>query len=290
MHEGKLDELYREGGVTKETEQTLDDVRTILKTGGRYLCITFAPGALLNKLLDHFSNGWLIRVHKVDPVERSNQLPLFVFVFTKTRLAVPSAGTSVQALRILELCLQGVDFIQRSDSLESVKAAVQECQAYSVIRRKLGEEFVLCVVVSPNYMWLGEHRLWSVCCRGGECEGMGVGVVVNTCSKWSLCTVVNLITVFPWIIALGAFFCSQGGCLICREDAYSRGGWGGGAWYKWVVRTWSHWWRTFRKHHLIRGLSFYCTLCNSDVLPEVRFHTVFMCYGADFRQTCIWTC
>ena len=50
--------------------------------------------------------------------------------------------------------------------------------------------------------------------------------------------------------------------------------WGGGGGGGTMVRKFSRWWRTVPKHHLIQRFLFYCTLCNSNVLPEVRFRTV----------------
>ena len=77
-------------------------------------------------------------------------------------------------------------------------------------------------------------------------------------------------TIFPWIIALLAylFFCCRGGGggVLNRGRALSSN-----------VQSFK--WKTVPKHHLIQRLLFHCTLCNSHILPEVRFCT----YGADIR-------
>ena len=64
------------------------EVGRVLKVSGRYVCITLAQGHILDKLLDCFGNGWLLRVHKVklDLAEASSAggaLPVFAFVCTK---------------------------------------------------------------------------------------------------------------------------------------------------------------------------------------------------------------
>lgn len=144
LDKGKLDSILNEGSgqVSEHQNQTLDEVQRILRTGGRYLCLTLAPQQILNKLLNQFSSGWFVRIHKVEleKIPTESLVPLFVCVFTKTRfISSVASDTGAQIPKVLEMCLHGTDVIERVDSVDCIKSVIQECQAYFVIHKKLGK-------------------------------------------------------------------------------------------------------------------------------------------------------
>ena len=144
LDKGKLDSILNEGSgqVSEHLNQTLDEIQRILRTGGRYLCLTLAPQQVLNKLLNQFSSGWFVRIHKVELEKIPNEslVPLFVCVFTKTRfISSVASDTGAQIPKVLEVCLHGTDIIERVDSVDCIKSVIQECQAYFVIHKKLGK-------------------------------------------------------------------------------------------------------------------------------------------------------
>ena len=157
-------------------------VQRILKVGGRFICFSFATEDILDKLLCYFSSGWFFRVHLVN-TEMSNgtlvQLPLFCFVLTKTRFAgqcfsaVVSAciyimrtnshccifirchsGSSTQSLQIIEMCVNGIETIQRVNSFSDVKITLQEIQQYLVTKRSLGMDSMYMYLINEFYMYV----------------------------------------------------------------------------------------------------------------------------------------
>ena len=95
LDKGTLDAIF-----VDETTETVDkvnkmfaEVSRVLKVGGRYVCISLAQGHIRAGLLDHFSFGWVVRVHKIDQLHREREgmgshLPVFIFVMTKM-MSVP---------------------------------------------------------------------------------------------------------------------------------------------------------------------------------------------------------
>lgn len=49
-----------------------------------------------------------------------------------------SLGSSGHSLKIVEICLEGLDNIQRVDDFSEVKKTIQEIQQYLVMKRSLG--------------------------------------------------------------------------------------------------------------------------------------------------------
>jgi len=89
---GELDALDKDLSSGQRTESNtikyFEEIRRLLKVGGRYLCFTFVTVDVLDKLLDYFSSGWFFRVHLLDTETSYGKrvpLPLFCFVLTKTK-------------------------------------------------------------------------------------------------------------------------------------------------------------------------------------------------------------
>lgn len=89
LDKGTLDAIFSStDDITKGKVHTMfNEIRRVLKYSGRYICITLAQDHILEKLLDYFGSGWLLRVHKVkldvDSSMVGGALPVFVFVCTR---------------------------------------------------------------------------------------------------------------------------------------------------------------------------------------------------------------
>ncbi len=90
IDKGTLDAIF--SNTTEETVAQVDtvfnEIERVLKTSGRYICITLAQEHILDKILKRFDSHWLLRVHRVllsndDEVGLGGALPVFVFVLTK---------------------------------------------------------------------------------------------------------------------------------------------------------------------------------------------------------------
>ena len=67
LDKGTLDAIYSNTDdvtVTK-VDRMWSEIARVLKVGGRYVCITLAQEHILDRLLQHFKSGWLLRAHKV---------------------------------------------------------------------------------------------------------------------------------------------------------------------------------------------------------------------------------
>ena len=92
IDKGTLDAIFTDSNpkVIDDVMQMFKEVSRVLRVGGRYICITLAQNHILDKLVDHFTKGWFIRVHRIMAISTDKQtspLPVFAFVFTKTKLA-----------------------------------------------------------------------------------------------------------------------------------------------------------------------------------------------------------
>ena len=91
IDKGTLDALLTDTELetVEKVDRMFAEIRRVLKTSGRYLCVTLAQTHVLEKLLSAFEAGWLVRAHHV-VVERQSSgkrlgasLPVFAFVMTK---------------------------------------------------------------------------------------------------------------------------------------------------------------------------------------------------------------
>ena len=67
LDKGTLDAIYSNTDDVTVTKvgRMWGEVERVLKVGGRYVCVSLAQQHILDTLLEHFSTGWLLRVHKV---------------------------------------------------------------------------------------------------------------------------------------------------------------------------------------------------------------------------------
>lgn len=61
-----------------------------------------------------------------------------------------SLGSSVHSLKIIEICLEGLDNIQRVDDFSDIKKTIQEIQQYLVMKRSLGMYECVTVWILKN--------------------------------------------------------------------------------------------------------------------------------------------
>ncbi|XP_016122532.1 eEF1A lysine and N-terminal methyltransferase [Sinocyclocheilus grahami] len=112
----------------------LAEVGRVLSVGGRYVCVTLAQEHVIKLAVEHFAQGWAVRIHclsgqQKEESDSSFALPVFVLVCTKFRQAPPFA--------VLELC-QGEDGAPtRLVSVPELLSAVKERQAYNLMLHKL---------------------------------------------------------------------------------------------------------------------------------------------------------
>ncbi|XP_017284244.1 eEF1A lysine and N-terminal methyltransferase [Kryptolebias marmoratus] len=134
LDKGTLDAMAseEEGALAKNM---LSEVGRVLSIGGRYVCVTLAQESVIKSAVEHFVQlGWAVRVHCLQEErgaeeEDSFALPVFVLVCTKFRQPMPTP--------ILELCIGDDGAPVRHAQVCQLLSSVRECQAYSVLRKRL---------------------------------------------------------------------------------------------------------------------------------------------------------
>ncbi|XP_047510251.1 eEF1A lysine and N-terminal methyltransferase homolog [Pieris napi] len=139
LDKGTLDAL-----MPDESEDTIANIdnyfkemKRILKTGGRFICISLLQSHILKKLVDVFSDkSWMFRVVRCHEAEQKNiengdgtTLPVFVVIATKFKL-MPNL--------LLEVCLAGEKMI-RLKSPEELLSCVKSAQDTAFITNSLGK-------------------------------------------------------------------------------------------------------------------------------------------------------
>ena len=92
IDKGTLDAIFTDTStkVVNDVNQMFKEIARVLRVGGRYICITLVQEHILDKIMDHFTKGWFVRVHRIlasSDGKPASPLPVFVFVFTKTKFA-----------------------------------------------------------------------------------------------------------------------------------------------------------------------------------------------------------
>ncbi len=90
LDKGTLDALFTDElhETVSKVRQMFSEITRVLKSGGRYICVSLLQEHILNELMEYFSQGWIVRVHKVEQRPKDNagwgdSLPVFVMVFAK---------------------------------------------------------------------------------------------------------------------------------------------------------------------------------------------------------------
>jgi spermidine synthase len=146
LDKGTLDAIFTSDDVkiAENVQKMLGEISRVLKIGGRYLCVSLAQEHILNMLLEYFPKmNWFVRVHKVETPSSASPLPVFAFVFTKTR---PKPDMSIEIPQILEIVSDPSEKVTRVDSVEELHQSIQAIQEYALVKNHLetlhpGEHF-----------------------------------------------------------------------------------------------------------------------------------------------------
>ncbi|XP_019875061.2 eEF1A lysine and N-terminal methyltransferase homolog isoform X2 [Aethina tumida] len=133
LDKGTLDALMPNDNPDTVTTITkyFEEIRRVLKIGGRYICVTLLQEHILNILLSYFpSNNWMFRAVRCFDAEKKaiengeNAFPVFITICTKFK-DLPR--------KILELNLGSFDKMQRLESVEDVKTHISGAQRASFV-------------------------------------------------------------------------------------------------------------------------------------------------------------
>jgi SAM-dependent methyltransferase len=141
LDKGTLDAIYSntDDETVAKVRCMWDEIGRVLKTGGRYVCITLAQQHILNSLLETFSSGWLLRTHKVtldngkrdEKREVAGSLPVIVFILTKMA-SLPAKP----AMKVLEVVRED-GRCERCEDVEGVRGYVNAAQQHSMLLHHL---------------------------------------------------------------------------------------------------------------------------------------------------------
>uniref|UniRef100_UPI003AB0A47F eEF1A lysine and N-terminal methyltransferase isoform X1 n=1 Tax=Centroberyx gerrardi TaxID=166262 RepID=UPI003AB0A47F len=131
LDKGTLDAMAseEEGALAR---RMLTEVGRVLSVGGRYVCVTLAQESVIRLAVEHFVQmGWAVRLHCLQETQSEEDfaLPVFVLICTKFRQPMP--------MPILEMCLGEDGAPTRLTQVADLLSSVKECQAYSVLRKRL---------------------------------------------------------------------------------------------------------------------------------------------------------
>lgn len=100
---GTLDAVCVDGerGTIEKVNVMFAEISRVLKSNGRYICISLSQEHVLNQLIAAHSQGWITRVHAIkvagEQVGVASSLPVFTFVMTK--MATPAIQVRTQKLK-----------------------------------------------------------------------------------------------------------------------------------------------------------------------------------------------
>ncbi len=195
LDKGTLDAMASEEDGALASRM-LGEVGRVLAVGGRYVCVTLAQEHVIKLAVEHFAQGWAVRIHCLSQQQKEESdssfaLPVFVLVCTKFRQVPPFA--------VLELC-QGEDGAPtRLASVPELLSAVKERQAYNLMLHKLRGEtdasstpsLTLCHAATgrPRYTLTVQ-----IACLLPSCHGVITSPSLSV-SIWFFCLFIVKITV-----------------------------------------------------------------------------------------------
>ena len=100
---GTLDAVCVDGerGTIEKVNVMFAEISRVLKSNGRYICISLSQEHVLNQLIAAHSQGWITRVHVIkvagEQVGVASSLPVFTFVMTK--MATPAIQVRTKSLK-----------------------------------------------------------------------------------------------------------------------------------------------------------------------------------------------
>ncbi|ETN61319.1 CGI-01 protein [Anopheles darlingi] len=134
LDKGTLDALFTDDSETVLTtiRKYFSEIRRVLRTGGRYVCISLLQEHILREVVDHFpANHFMLRIVRCPEAGSRQQgedgggssLVVFAVVATKFK-ALP--------MRVLEVCLAG-DQMERVQQAEELVAAIASAQKAAMV-------------------------------------------------------------------------------------------------------------------------------------------------------------
>lgn len=136
LDKGTLDAIFTSNDemVIEKVDKMLNEVSRVLKIGGRYVCLSLAQDYILKKLLDYFQYiNWFIRVHTISTPSNASSLPVFVFVFTKTR---PAHQVSLMP-KIMEIVYDSSEKVTRLNNPDELSDVIKSLQEFAFSKKIL---------------------------------------------------------------------------------------------------------------------------------------------------------
>ncbi|CAK9136524.1 unnamed protein product [Ilex paraguariensis] len=102
LDKGGLDALMEPELGPKLGNQYLSEVKRVLKSGGKFVCLTLAESHVLGLLFPKFRYGWTVNVHAI-PQKPSNKpsLQTFILIAEKENYTKPSNKPSLQTFMLI---------------------------------------------------------------------------------------------------------------------------------------------------------------------------------------------
>jgi spermidine synthase len=123
LDKGTLDALLPDETALETAKKYFDEINRVLKTAGRYICITLLQSHILKALLDYFpQQNFMFRIVRCFAAEQktletsSTAMPVFVVVATKFK-KLP--------LKMLEVCMGGDKMERLTSEAEMIEAVTQ---------------------------------------------------------------------------------------------------------------------------------------------------------------------
>uniref|UniRef100_H2YI45 eEF1A lysine and N-terminal methyltransferase n=1 Tax=Ciona savignyi TaxID=51511 RepID=H2YI45_CIOSA len=131
LDKGTLDAMMSDDSCDVTIDSMFAEIDRVLRTGGRYICITLAQDHVIRKILEYFPpNNYLVRIHKVwtSTAEQTTEMPVFAFVLTKF-MKLPS--------KIIEVCFDDSTKPTRVESESEAIEMVKSQQYYAMLKNQL---------------------------------------------------------------------------------------------------------------------------------------------------------
>lgn len=125
------------------------EISRVLKSNGRYICISLSQEHVLNQLVAAHSQGWIIRVHVIkcvgEKVGVASALPVFIFVMTKMASpAIQVRDDNIKFVLFIFNLFQIFEYVSedekciRCEDDTGIIEFVRNCQQYALVLHHLG--------------------------------------------------------------------------------------------------------------------------------------------------------
>lgn len=132
LDKGTLDALSSDN---LDLTKMFNEIGRVLKSLGRYICVSLLQENVLRKLLSHFTatGSWIVRIHRCtvapsDDHSDSVNLPVFIVVCTKLKCSLPSTSLMV------DIDIQGSGTFHKCTDVSEVLAIVDSAQKFEFLK------------------------------------------------------------------------------------------------------------------------------------------------------------